>query len=143
MVMNSDGDDWDAKSIAQAIRSPEAIFVTVMNLKNDGGYNDLGCEIGENLHWKMNPHTVDQVVVTIPTDFGSVIDKFEVQNGQIVNITGVSHSSVVIGKSYAGADIEAQQVTISAISMSTDLATRLFVLANSANVREDISNRLK
>ena len=143
MVTNSDGDGWDAESLAQAIRSPEAIFVTVINLKNDGGYNDEGREIGLNLHWKMNPHTVDRVIVTVPTDFGSVIDKFEVRNGQIHNITSVSHSNVVVGKSYHGDNIEVQQVAIIGIHMSTDLATRLFVLASSTDVRKDISNRLK
>lgn len=143
MVTNSDGDGWDTESLAQAIRAPEAIFVTVINLKNDGGYNDLGCEIGENLHWKMNPHTVDQVIVTIPPDFGSVVDKFEVQNGKILNINSVNHSSVVVGKSYYGDDIEAQQVSINGIHMTTDLATRLFVLASSTDVRENIKNRLK
>lgn len=69
-------------------------------------------------------------------DFGNVVDKFEVQNGKILNINSVNHSSVVVGKSYYGDDIEAQQVSINGIHMTTDLATRLFVLASSTDVRK-------
>jgi len=36
MVISSDGNGVDAKSIVQAIRSSEAILVPVINLKNDG-----------------------------------------------------------------------------------------------------------
>ena len=87
MVISSDGNGVDAKSIVQAICSSEAILVPLINLKNDGGYNDEGCAAGLNLHWKFNDHTLSVITVTVPTDFGTVVDMFEVQNGAIYNIS--------------------------------------------------------
>ena len=49
MVTSSDGDGVHAESIVQGIRSSEAILVPVINLKNDGGYNDEGCAVGLDL----------------------------------------------------------------------------------------------
>ena len=37
MVATTDGDDWNTESLVQAIRSPSAILVPVINVKNDGG----------------------------------------------------------------------------------------------------------
>ena len=143
MVTSSDGNGFDAESIVQAIRSSEAILVPVINLKNDGGYNDEGCAAGLNLHWKFNHHTVSVITVTIPTDFGTVVDMFEVQNGVIYNIPNAEPWFKQIGKDHKGNSIEAQQVTITNVSLSPELATRLFVLANSKQVRTDVQNNLR
>jgi len=143
MVISSDGNGVDAKSIVQAIRSSEAILVPVINLKNDGGYNDEGCAAGLNLHWKFNDHTVSVITVTVPTDFGTVVDMFEVQNGAIYNITNVDTWFKQLGKDHHGNSIKAQQVTISKVSLSPELATRLFVIASSKQVRTDVQNNLQ
>ena len=58
MVISSDRNGVDAKSIVQAIRSSEAILVPVINLKNNGGYNDEGCTAELNLHWKFNDQSL-------------------------------------------------------------------------------------
>ena len=126
MVISSDGNGVDAKSIVQAIRSSEAILVPVINLKNNGGYNDEGCAAGLNLHWKFNDHTVSVITVTVPTDFGTVVDMFEVKNGAIYNITNVDIWFKQLGKDHHGNSIKAQQVTISKVSLSPELATSLF-----------------
>ena len=137
MVTSSDGDGVHAESIVQAIRSSEAILVPVINLKNDGGYNDEGCAVGLDLHWKFNDHTVDGITVTIPTDFGTVVDMFEVRNGAIYNIT---NTDIQLVKDLHGG--KAQQVTISNVALSPKLATRLFVLSNTKQVRTDVQNNL-
>ena len=143
MLVNSDGLDVDAESVAQAIRSPEAILVPVINLKNDGGYNDAECAIGINEHWKFNPHTVKHLVVTVPPDFGSVVDMFEVQNGAVINITGMTEVfQTHLGRDYYGRPIKAQQVSLSNVEMSSKLMTRLFVLANSPDVRQTVIHNL-
>lgn len=143
MLVNSDGLHTDAESVAQAIRSPEAILVPVINLKNDGGYNDEECAIGINEHWKFNPHTVKSVVVNVPPDFGPVVDMFEVQNGAVLNITGMAEiSRTYLGRDYYGRSLKAQQVSLSNVKMSSKLMTRLFVLANSAAVRQTVIHNL-
>ena len=143
MVTTTDGDGWDTESLVQAIRSPTAILVPVIDVKNDGGYNDEGCAIGLNLHWKLDPHSVSQITVTIPPDFGSVVDMFEVQNGQILNISSVSISHRLLGKDFHGDNITGQVVNLDHVHMNPTLSTRLFVLANSDSVRTDIQNNLK
>ena len=45
MVTSSDGNGVDADSIVQAIHSSEAILIPVINLKNNGWYNDEGCAL--------------------------------------------------------------------------------------------------
>ena len=100
MVVTTDGDGWETESLVQAIRSPSAILVPVINIKNDGGYNDEECAIGANLHWKLNPHSVTHITVTVPHDFGSVVDMFEVQNGAVINITSASVSPARLGTRY-------------------------------------------
>ena len=143
MLTNSDGDDFGADSVAQVIRSLEAILVIVINLKNDGGYNDEECTIGINEHWKFNPHGVKLITVTVPPDFGSVVDMFEVQNGAVLNISGmVQTSNAYLGKDYYARPIRAQTVAFSNVWMKRDLMTRLFVLANSASVRQTVIHNL-
>ena len=141
MYISSDGTDFHTHSLTQAIRSQEAIIVPVINIKNEGGISDIGCGLGENLHWKLNPHTVDSIVVTIPTDFGSVVDTFEVQNGAIINVQ-FELKQVSLGKDYHGRELLTTTASLSAVAMSTELSTRLFVLANSANVRSDVQKKL-
>ena len=136
MVTSSDGDGVHAESIVQGIRSSEAILVPVINLKNDG-YNDEGCAVGLDLHWKFEDHKVDVITVTIPSDFGTVVDMFEVRNGAIYNMT---NTDIQLEKDLHGG--EAQQVTINKVALSPELATRLFVLSNTKQVRTDVQNNL-
>lgn len=147
MVETSDGDDWGTESLTQAIRSSSAILVPVINVKNDGGYNDAECEIGINEHWDLNPHSVDSITVTIPHDFGSVVDMFELQNGAILNISSSSSVTVVstrLGVGVYGKEgLPSQSVSLSHVHMDQSLSTRLFVFANSDAVRQDIQNKLK
>lgn len=143
MAISSDGNGWDSESIVQAIRSPEAILVPVINLKNDGGYNDEGCAVGVNMHWKVLDHTVDEIDITIPTDFGAVVDMFEVQNGVIYNVTNAEVSKAILGKDWQGRRIIAAKVTLNSVKVSSKLATRLFVLANNHDVRQTVQNNLK
>ena len=143
MISSSDGSGFDADSIVQAIRSPEAIIVTIINVHNHGGYSDAQCEIGKNEHWLIWDHKIDTISTTIPTDFGKVVDTFEVQNGAIYNITNqVSFTEVKLGRNLLGEAILGDQVTFSDIKLSSELSTRLFVLANSLQVRKDIQSKL-
>ena len=148
MVTSSDGDHFDTESLVQTIRSPEALILTVINLKNDGGYNDEECEIGINKHWKIDPHGVTQITVTVPTDFGKVVDSFEVQNGTILNTTSssvhvVSAGSKKLGVDARGREIRAQQITVNNVKVDSELATRLFVFANTPEVRKQVQNNLR
>ena len=143
MVVTTDGDDWNTESLVQAIRSPSAILVPVINVKNDGGYNDEECAVGINMHWKLNPHSVTQITVTVPHDFGSVVDMFEVQNGAIVNISSASVSTAHLGTNYYGEELVSGVVNLNNVKMDKTLSTRLFVLANSDTVRQDIQKKLK
>ena len=143
MISSSDGTGFDADSIVQAIRSSEAIIVTIINVHNHGGYNDALCEIGKNEHWLIWAHRIDKVSTTIPTDFGKVVDMFEVQNGAIYNITNqVSFSKLELGTSLLGEVITGDQATFSNIQLSSELSTRLFVLANNLQVRKDVQSNL-
>lgn len=175
MVHNSDGNtgSMHVHSIAQALRARTAILVPVINFKNDGGYSDALCEIGRNEHWEVSSHTVDSVVVTIPADFGSVVDKFEVRNGAIYDLLDNSTENEVsrylkhhprmpawgrchggdchlppvqtfssVVKPASGGALQSTQ-TISNIDLSAKQSTRMFVLANSAAVRQDVKNRLQ
>ena len=142
MISSSDGSGWDSDSIVQAIRSPEAIIVTVINLHNHGGYSDSLCAIGRNEHWLIWDHRVTEISITISTDFGKVVDMFEVQNGAIHNMTSqISTVKVFLGIDHHGA-IVADQITIKNVALSSELATRLFVLANNLQVRQDIQKKL-
>ena len=76
------------------------------------------------------------------TDFGTVVDMFEVQNGAIYNITNVETWLKQLGKDHHGNSIKAQQVTISKVSLSSDLATSLFAIANSKQVWMEVRNNL-
>lgn len=145
MVVTSDGSNSHSHSVAQAIRSPNAIIVPVINLKNDGGISDPGCAIGENLHWKIDHHTVSSIVITITSDFGSVLDTFEVRNGAIYNVSdfSISYSTKVLGVSYYGNKLVGGSVSLSNVALSSSMSTRLFVLANTAEVRGNIQNNLK
>lgn len=143
MISSSDGSGFDADSIVQAIRSSEAIIVTVINVHNHGGYSDAECEIGRNEHWLIWDHKIDTVSATIPTDFGKVVDMFEVQNGAIYNITSqVSFTKIELGKNLLGEAISGDQVTFSNVKLSSELSTRLFVLANNFQVRKNIQSNL-
>ena len=88
-------------------------------------------------------HTVVQVTITVPHDFGDIVDMFEVQNGRILNIISASVSTVWLGKGLAGRELETQAVTLSNVGMDSALSARLFVLANSESVRIDMQNNLK
>lgn len=140
--MISSSDD-SADSIVQAIRSLEAIIVTIINVHNHGGYSDVECEIGKNVHWLIWNHTIDTISVTIPTDFGKVVDMFEVQNGAIYNITSqATFSETELGKDTLDEVITSDQITFSKVKLTTNLSTRLFVLANSVQVRKDVQSNL-
>ena len=143
MISSSDGSGFDADSIVQAIRSPEAIIVTIINVHNHGGYSDALCEIGRNEHWLIWDYRISQVSTIIPTDFGKVVDMFEVQNGAIYNITSqVSFSEVELGTNLLGEDITADQVTFSNVKVDSELSTRLFVLASNLQVRKNVQTNL-
>lgn len=127
---------WDqVGSMVQSIRSREAILVTVLGLHNHGGYSDIKCEAGENVHWLIWDHTIDVVEVKIPGDFGSVVDQFEVQNGKILNIQGEMVSSVN--------GTELSSVKFTKVKTVRGLITRLFVLANTKDVRTEIQHNLQ
>lgn len=142
MISTSDGTDFHAESVTQAIRSQEAVLVPVINLKNKGGISDLKCSLGQNEHWDIVEHTVGAISITIPSDFGSVVDSFELLNGKILNITS-SKERVQLGVDYHGNTIVAQSVMLSNIALSSSISTRLFVFANSPNVRETVQRNLQ
>ena len=127
MVTTSDGKDFDTNSIAQAIRSREAILLVVIGLKNNGGYSDVRCEIGENVHWDTVEHGVKKIQVAFPNGWGPLVDVFEVQNGCIVDPSPYSTSPFIMAN----------------VVVHSSLVTRLFVLASSSEVRKEVENNLK
>lgn len=141
MFDSSDGNGFHTESITQVIRSQDALLVPVINVKNDGGINDPGCGLGEDLHWKLNSHTVDSIKIIIPNDFGKVVDTFQVLNGDILD-ANIEIESATLGKDYYGNDLVGGMATIGSLHLTTDTSTRLFVLANTPNVRTDIKKRL-
>ena len=142
MIITSDGTGFHAESVAQTIRSREAVLVAVINLKNKGGISDVACSIGENEHWDIVDHTVSSISVVIPTDFGSVVDSFEVLNGKIVNIT-MSTERVELGVDYYGNTMVTDSVKLSNVALSSSISTRLFVFANSRSVRKNVTRNLQ
>ena len=127
MVITSDGEDFDTNSIAQAIRSRDAILLVVIGLKNKGGYSDVKCEIGENIHWDILDHGVQTIQVAFPNDWGPLVDVFEVQNGRLVEPPPYTPSPFVMSN----------------VAVKPSLVTRLFVLASNKEVRQEIENNLK
>ena len=136
MATTSDQGEWDqVASVVQSIRSREAILVTVLGLHNHGGYSDLKCEAGENVHWLIWDHRVDVVQVGIPPDFGSVVDQFEVQNGKVLNVTMEINTPA--------SDVGLTHVKFNNVKTTPSLITRLFVLANTPAVRTEVENNLR
>lgn len=145
MVESSDGNDYQSNSITQTIRSPEAIILIVINLKNDGGISDLQCEAGMNLHWKVKDHNVESIEVKVPNDFGNIVDTFEVLNGKITNMSDIriEYKTEVLGIDLYGNELVGGSMKFPNVALSSSQSTRLFVLANSPSVRENIENNLK
>lgn len=146
MVTSSDGNDASAHSITQTIRSSDAIILTVINLKNDGGISDLQCEVGKNLHWLISDHTVGKIDVTIPSDFGSIVDKFELRNGVISDVPSsmfTYNDGLYLGDDYHGNALMGGAVTMNNVDLSSKKSTRLFVMANTPEVRKKVQNNLK
>ena len=142
MIDTSDGNGFHAESAVQAIRSPEVVLVPIINLKNKGGISDLACSLGQNEHWDIVDHTVATISVNIPTDFGSVVDSFQILNGKIHNITS-NMETVKLGVDYHGNAMVTQSVKLSNVALSSDTSTRLFVFANSPNVRATVQGNLQ
>ena len=144
MVKNSDGDNgsYHVKSLSQAIRSRNAIIVPVINLKNEGEISDLKCEAGANEHWTIDDHGVDSIAIGIPSDFGDIVDSFEVRDGKIYEISNIKNETVSLGTDYHGNELMGGSTTLKNIALSSSMSTRLFVLANNKNVRKDVQNNL-
>jgi hypothetical protein len=73
----------DADVIAEATVSPLGIVVTLINLANDGGYTDLDCGVGLVQHWRILPHNIPSLAVTIPAGL-CLRDSFELSNATVL-----------------------------------------------------------
>ena len=75
---------------------------------------------------QINPHTIANIRVRIPETM-SVVDIFEVRNGQILALPYTPD-----------VDPSSRTVTFKETSMDASQASRLFVIASSPQVRQDI-----
>lgn len=128
-VESSDGFEFTSNSSVSAIRSSQAIIVVLISFANAGGYSDELCWAGLDVHWKTLDHTIDWIRVTIPSDFGHVVDAFEVLDGSIIPVTG-------------DLTIASKLVTVTNVDIPTSVSKRIFVLANTPEVRQTLQNNL-
>jgi hypothetical protein len=127
------GDPIGARStgsaIVEAIRSADAIVVPVVSLATRSGPTDLGCgtvlsEAGVP-HWTWDPTTVD-LSLTVPDDAG-VLEVFEVTPDGVADPAGVSIAT------------SGRTLTLSGVSLAASVPVRLFVLARTAGLRDDVT----
>lgn len=116
-------------TIANMIRSREALVVPVINISVASSVTDIKCLgslTSEALtpHWILADHTPD-VAVTVPEDFG-VADIFEVNLDRTVS--DPSFTTTVAGRT----------ITMGAIPLSNAVPVRLVVLATSETLRDDV-----
>ena len=78
-----------------------------------------GCEYALEL-----AHSVTQITITIPPDFGSIVDMFEVRNGVILNITSMSVLTVRLGTNYYGDEVVSGVVNLNNVEMDNTLSTQ-------------------
>jgi hypothetical protein len=126
-VTTTDGFSFASESQVSAIRSSNAIVVIAISFANAGGYGDPECWLGENVHWRVLDHTIDNISIGIPADFGVVVDAFEVLNGEIYNASiSTAPGSVVMSDVY----------------IDNTVQKRIFVLANTPTVRSQVQQNL-
>eukprot|EP01102_Stenamoeba_stenopodia_P011444 TRINITY_DN3517_c0_g1_i1.p1 TRINITY_DN3517_c0_g1~~TRINITY_DN3517_c0_g1_i1.p1 ORF type:complete len:673 (+),score=135.36 TRINITY_DN3517_c0_g1_i1:209-2227(+) len=112
--------------VAQMILSPNALVVVVINTYNDGGYDDIQCSIGEDLHWKFLSVTLN-IEFQIPYGF-SISSFYEIQNGNVIPITPapqVSSTSVVL----PGVELPAAQLP--------SLIARMYLFLDNSTVAQN------
>ncbi|MBI5537503.1 MAG: hypothetical protein HY898_32570 [Deltaproteobacteria bacterium] len=119
----------DADTIAEVIRSQEALVVPVINLKSTSGPTDINCAGGSLLseaavpHWQLADAAPD-VVVKVPADFG-VADVFEVGEGGVSDLP-------------AAPVVQGRTMTLSAVKLTNANPARLFVFASGPEVRAKV-----
>ena len=112
------------------LQHPQTLILIVLNLKTDGGYSDVNCELGEDEHWNFVNHNVTNLMVTVPVGFGELVDSFELRDGQLLPFQVPQASTEGQGGSLSLAPVQLDD---------DDLMTRVFFLANTEQVRQEVS----
>lgn len=112
-------------AIAAAIRVSDAIIVPVIDLASSSAPTDLGCAIGQDLHFAVSAQSVD-LTVTIPDDL-AYNDAFEVQGGKVLDVAPT---------------ITGRTLEVTGISLDAMTPTRLFVFAKDGAARADVKKAL-
>lgn len=124
----------DEDTIAEAIRSPDALVVPVITLAADYAPTDEDCvlysfgQLEEEPHWKLTERTID-ITVRIPEDL-AVNDLFEVFPDTVSDI------------SYT-IDMDGRNILLKNIPVSNDVPVHLFVFAAGAELRGQVAELLK
>jgi hypothetical protein len=133
----------DNASIVSLIQAPRALVLTLINIHNNGGYDDLTCGIGGDDHWKMLQHSVP-VSFQVPSGWADpdatatpFADTFELSGGQVVPPAAVG--------SEAGGGTSPWRVSTSSVALdaSAPSVTRTVIFARDAQLRGEIAQALK
>ena len=73
-------------------------------------------------------HTIETINIGIPADFGAVIDVFEILNGELLELQNTS--------------VQSDLVTVSAFLIPSNVSKRIFLLANTLAVRQEVLRNL-
>ena len=124
----------DTDTLTEAIRSPEALVVPVITLAADIAPTDQDCllyglgQIEDEPHWILTERTIS-VSVTIPDDL-AVNDVFEIFPDRVED---VSYPVTMDGR----------RIVLSDIPVSNETPVHMFVFATDAELRSQISGRLR
>jgi hypothetical protein len=122
------------EAIVDAIRSRDAIVVPVINLATSAAPTEAACGltlVGTAApQWVLRNQSLN-VSVRVPSDF-QVSDVFEVHEG---NVVAPSAGKVTVAAN--------RTLRLEAVPVSNANPVRLFVLARSKAVREDVASRLR
>ena len=143
-ALTSDGASAGDDIIVEAILSPRAVIVVVINTRAaaENGYNDITCLLGAP-HWTFAPVSLAAVAVALPVDF-VVADSFEVFNASVL-------AGVLPLVSVPGARV---RVGIANVSLGVDgpgsancteparAIVRTFVIAADAGLRGELAGVL-
>ncbi len=127
MVQSSDG------VLAEMIHAPNALVVLAINIKEVEPINDE-CNVYKYLEESFIPHWKVQSLeswlkVYIPDDF-RVMEAFEVLDGQTVDIASEN------------LEINGRALELKNISLSNTIPVRMYVIAGSHTVREEVSQAM-
>lgn len=112
-------------AIVEAVRAKDAIVVPVIALDSCAAPTDADCYLNRDPHWLLREGSVS-IAVPLPDDFG-LVDAFEIVDGGVQPVKGT---------------LGGRTVQIHGIPVGEHRPTRLFVLAASPTVRQQVAAAL-